>query len=274
MQNPRTYGTPPFTVAVIHGGPGAGGEMAPVARALAGRWGVLEPIQTAHTLDGQVDELRAHLEAHAALPATLIGYSWGAWLSLMTAAHHPALVKKLILVSCGALEQRYVAQLHDNRLNRLDEAEQAAFRAALIALDDLSAVDRDASLARLGALAARADNVDLLPDETQPGDVVALRGEVYQGIWPAAAEMRRCGALLDLVARVRCPVVAIHGAQDPSPAAGVREPLAACLADFRFVLLGRCGHTPWRERQARDAFYRALAAELEPADDETESTGG
>ena len=35
MSNLRTYGEPPFGVAVIHGGPGAGGEMAPVARVLA-----------------------------------------------------------------------------------------------------------------------------------------------------------------------------------------------------------------------------------------------
>ena len=57
MQNLRTYGKAPLTAAVIHGGPGAGGEMAPVARKLAYDYGVLEPIQTATTLEGQVQEL-------------------------------------------------------------------------------------------------------------------------------------------------------------------------------------------------------------------------
>jgi len=46
MKNFRKYGKPPFRVAVIHGGPGAGGEMAPVVRELASDCGVLEPIQT------------------------------------------------------------------------------------------------------------------------------------------------------------------------------------------------------------------------------------
>ena len=32
MKNLRKYGKPPFNVAVIHGGPGVPGEMAPVAR--------------------------------------------------------------------------------------------------------------------------------------------------------------------------------------------------------------------------------------------------
>ena len=31
MKNCRTWGNPPYTVAVIHGGPGAAGEMAAVA---------------------------------------------------------------------------------------------------------------------------------------------------------------------------------------------------------------------------------------------------
>jgi hypothetical protein len=29
MENPRKYGSAPFNTAVVHGGPGAGGEMAP-----------------------------------------------------------------------------------------------------------------------------------------------------------------------------------------------------------------------------------------------------
>ena len=35
VKNLRTYGEAPFNIAVIHGGPGAAGEMAPVARELA-----------------------------------------------------------------------------------------------------------------------------------------------------------------------------------------------------------------------------------------------
>jgi len=30
MENPRRYGAGPFRVAILHGGPGAAGEMAPV----------------------------------------------------------------------------------------------------------------------------------------------------------------------------------------------------------------------------------------------------
>ena len=97
--NPRIYGQAPFDVVVVHGGPGLGGEMAPVARELASDRGVLEPIQTAASLKGQIEELRTILAKDGDPPVTLIGYSWGAWLSYIIAAEYPALAKKLILIS-------------------------------------------------------------------------------------------------------------------------------------------------------------------------------
>jgi pimeloyl-ACP methyl ester carboxylesterase len=101
VENHRTYGSAPYTVAVVHGGPGAAGEMAPVARELAHDRGILEPLQTATSLEGQVEELRVTLASYTALPVVLIGFSWGAWLSYIVAARYPALVRKLLLVAAG-----------------------------------------------------------------------------------------------------------------------------------------------------------------------------
>ncbi len=100
----RTYGRSPYTVAVVHGGPGAPGEMAPVARALSTHAGILEPLQTAATLDGQVQELAGVLTGHADQPVTLIGHSWGAILGFIVAARYPGLVGKLILVGSAPLK--------------------------------------------------------------------------------------------------------------------------------------------------------------------------
>ncbi len=104
MKNLRKYGNKPFNVAVIHGGPGAPGEMAPVARELSSVRGVLEPLQTATTVEGQVQELKAVLEKNGDLPVTLIGFSWGAMLSFIFTARYPSFVKKLILIGSGAYE--------------------------------------------------------------------------------------------------------------------------------------------------------------------------
>lgn len=264
--NLRFYGASPHAVAVIHGGPGAAGEMAPVARELAaaGR-GVLEPLQTATTVEGQVAELQSVLAANAELPVVLVGYSWGAWLSLLVAARHPGLVRKLILVSSGPFEERYVARLHETRWRRLTDAERMEFASALAALSDPDAPNKDAMLARLGALSSKSDAFDPLPEEPGGDDLLSPQGETFQRVWEEASAMRRTGELLRAAEQVRCPVVAFHGDSDAHPADGVREPLSAVLPHFRFRLLLRCGHTPWRERQAREGFYRLLGEELRPA---------
>lgn len=40
MTNPRIYGKAPYSIVVIHGGPGAPGQVAPVARELSENFGV------------------------------------------------------------------------------------------------------------------------------------------------------------------------------------------------------------------------------------------
>ncbi|HYH03661.1 MAG TPA: alpha/beta hydrolase, partial [Bacillota bacterium] len=75
--------------------------------------------------------------------------------------------------------------------------------------------------------------------------------------------MRNSGELLERGKQIRCPVLGIHGDYDPHPAEGVRVPLAGVIADFWWVLLKNCGHTPWNEQEARDNFYLLLKIQLE-----------
>jgi pimeloyl-ACP methyl ester carboxylesterase len=261
----RRYGKAPYTVAVIHGGPGASGEMAPVARELAPRWGVVEPMQTATSLEGQIAELKNVLEKHAHPPVALIGFSWGAWLSYLLAAQHPALARKLVLVGSGPYTAAYAAQITATRLGRLGEGERAEMTSILERLADPAAADTSAAFARLGALAAKTDAYDPLPEAEAPEGGETLprldRADAARVLAEAQA-MRASGELLEAGKQIRCPVVAIHGAHDPHPAEGVRVPLSGLLADFTFHLLERCGHKPWIERQAREAFYCILEGAL------------
>jgi pimeloyl-ACP methyl ester carboxylesterase len=259
MVNFRTYGKPPFSIAVIHGGPGAAGEMAPVARELASNFGVLEPLQTETSVEGQVQELRGVLEKKADFPTSLIGFSWGAWLSFLVAARYPTLVKKLILIASGPFEEKYAAGIERTRLSRLSEEERTEVESLFEILDDPTAQDKDQAFARFGALFSKADAFDPIESESE---VVRYEPNIFRAVWPEAAELRKSGELLRLAENVRCPVVAIHGDYDPHPADGVQTPLSAILPNFRFVLLSNCGHKPWIERQARDRFYEILKEEL------------
>lgn len=264
MNNIRHYGASPFRAAVIHGGPGAAGDVEPVARRLGRIAGVLEPLQSAMTLEGQVEELRGLLTQHGAWPMVLIGHSWGAWLSTIVAARHPALVRKLILVGSGPFASQYVAALTANRLRRLSPSERAEYIRLVDSLNEAGNAPDEEGLVRLGTLARRADTFDALdsPDEARVPEGLPPPAEIYRGVWPQADALRNSGAFLQLAAQLRCPVLAIHGDCDPSPADGIREPLAARLAEFRMIVLEKCGHVPWRERHAADRFYAILEKEL------------
>jgi len=267
METFRKYGSVPFRVVVIHGGPGAAGSVAPIARKLGQTRGVLEPLQTATTLDGQIDELRLVVEHNATKPVIFIGHSWGAWLSALVTASYPELVRKLILVGSGPFEEQYVPKIAENRFKRLSPHEQEEYLHLVEMLDRSAAPESAISLSRLGELTDKADSYDPIeiPNDTADLDDIADPGEIYQGVWPKAAEMRETGELLRLVATITCPVVAIHGDCDPHPAAGIQQPLAATMKDFRMIILEKCGHTPWCERHAMERFYEILEHELSAA---------
>ncbi|HNX17127.1 MAG TPA: alpha/beta hydrolase [Methanoregula sp.] len=263
MSPVRKWGAGPYPVVVVHGGPGAPGEMAAVARELSAVRGVLEPIQTETTLEGQIRELRSVVERDGRVPVTLIGFSWGAFLSWMVTARYPALVKKLILIGCPPFEDQYSKTIMFNRLNRLKPEErrdaQDLIKYLEMADGPENKKDKNVLLAQLGNLLARADTCEpLTVDDTS----FFCQYDVFHGVWDEACELRRKMALLHMAREITCPVIAIHGDYDPHPAEGVKLPLEKELKNFRFILLKKCGHRPWIERNAAEEFYRILIEEI------------
>ncbi|HII02710.1 TPA: alpha/beta hydrolase [Methanosarcinaceae archaeon] len=225
---------------------------------ISGR-GVLEPLQTAVTLDGQVRELKAVLKEHAALPVTLIGFSWGAMLSYIFTASHPELVKKLILVGSGPYEEKYADIIRRTRGSRLSKDGWTGNSSLAPALNNLSNGNKNASFARFGQLMSHADSYDPLPHDDE---VLEYQYVINKNVWGDASKLRGNGKLLALGKKIRCPVFAIHGDYDPHPFEGVRDPLSGVLKNFRYVLLEKCGHRPWIEREAKEQFYDVLKGEI------------
>jgi pimeloyl-ACP methyl ester carboxylesterase len=46
----------------------------------------------------------------------------------------------------------------------------------------------------------------------------------------------------------------LHGADDPHPGRMIRDGLLPVIPHLEYVEFPRCGHDPWRERHAREAF--------------------
>ena len=259
MKNVRKYGINPFSIAVIHGGPGAPGGMAPIARELSLVWGILEPLQTSASLEGQLQELKTVLKKHGDLPITLIGHSWGAWLSFIFAARYSLYVKKLILIGSGVYEEKYVFKLMETRLSRLNEEKRLKVQVLKEVLSNPGVKDKNTTFFQLGKLLSQADSFNPLPFVDE---VVECQYDIHQSVWNEAKELRQSGILLEQGKKVQCPVVAIHGDYDPHLSEGIKRPRSQTVKDFRFILLKNCGHYPWIERQARDRFYEILKEEL------------
>jgi pimeloyl-ACP methyl ester carboxylesterase len=261
MKNLRKYGKLPYKAAVIHGGPGAPGYMAPVAIELSKIAGILEPLQTKNSLEGQIIELHDVLSKNCGSPVILIGHSWGAMLSFIVTARYPALVKKLIMVGSGPFEQKYAANIDGERLTRLTEKERIEFLHLVEIVNNAATCEKDKAMARIGELAAKADTYDPLSPEREP-EPMEVSEEINRLVWAEAIKLRVSGELLEMGKNIECTVVAIHGDFDPHLADGVKTPLSRVIKNFKFILLEKCGHEPWTERFAKDKFYKILENEL------------
>ncbi|HOP09751.1 MAG TPA: alpha/beta hydrolase [Candidatus Methanofastidiosa archaeon] len=259
MRNLRRYGRNPYNVVLVHGGPGAAGGMAPIGREISDIAGILEPFQTRMTISGLVDELHGAITARANAPVTLIGHSWGSWLSMIFASQHTNIVNKVILIGSGAFEESYAKGIMDTRLGRLDGSEKAELLRLNEELDNAGPERRSELMSAFGRLMSKADSY--APTDGEDEDMICDY-DIYENIWREAERMRRDGTLMRMAGLVKCPVVAIHGDHDPHDPDGVRIPLSKSVENFRFILLERCGHEPWHERYAREPFYDALRSEL------------
>jgi pimeloyl-ACP methyl ester carboxylesterase len=263
MKNYRRYGKPPYNVAVIHGGPGAIGEMAPLAQALEPHFGVLEPFQTLATLNGQVEELRYVMETQAQLPVTLIGFSWGAWLSYILTAKHQEMVKKLILVGSGPFEHHYVKRIQETRLVRLTPEDRNEYEEIIVLLADPAGEGKRERFLRLGQLASQTDRFDPIKSDIVEKPILENNPESRaHEVLNEAQKLRRDGHLIAFADQIQVPVTAIHGDYDPHPAEGVHVPLSQRLKNFRFISIVNCGHKPWIEKQAKDKFLETLKCEI------------
>ncbi len=262
MKNVRFYGDKPYKAAVIHGGPGALGTVAAIARELSIDMGVIESLQTKDSISALLVELNEVIKDNSDKPITLIGHSWGAWLAFIYAAQYPEHVKKVILVGSGPFETKYVSNIADNRIKHLSDAEGEEFHELLRKLNTDNEVDKNKLLKRLGELANKSDNYCAFEIDTEKKDSLFLNGEKYNVIWKEAASLRQTGELLNFAYNINCPVVAIHGEFDPHPVEGVKVPLQDKVKDFKFYILNKCGHSPWKEKFAYQEFYRILRNEI------------
>jgi pimeloyl-ACP methyl ester carboxylesterase len=256
--NLRTYGGEPYDLVLLHGGPGAPGDMEPIAKRISISFGILEPLLLSPSINDQLEELHSIIKEHCNYPVVFIGHSWGAWLGFIFTSLYPGAVKKLIMIGAPPFEEKYAAGITETRLARLTTEERDWL---LLAEEQIKAAPekKHSIMTRYIDLMIKADSFSLL---TSDNSEMEFYPAVFYKVWEEAAQLRKNGKLIGYSNNIRCPVVALHGNYDSHPAAGVKEPLSNALKNFRFTLLENCGHYPWKEKYAKDILYKLFYKEI------------
>jgi pimeloyl-ACP methyl ester carboxylesterase len=249
---------------VVHGGPGAPGSAAPLARELADGFRVLEPWQ--RRSGGEPLTVACHVaDLHALIASrcrgerpAIVGHSWGAMLGLAYAAAHPGEGSPLVLVGCGTFDAAARARLRAIREARMD----GEFRQAMARLDRVYP-DPDERLGAAGQLMARLDSYDAAPgNASEDLGKAACDARGHEETWHDMLRLQEEGVYPAAFSAIRSPVLMLHGAADPHPGRMIRASLAPHVRQLEYREWARCGHYPWRERFVRDEFFAVLRAWL------------
>jgi pimeloyl-ACP methyl ester carboxylesterase len=254
----RRYGSRGPVVALLHGGPGAPGEMASLAADLADAFTVLEPWQR-HSGGESLTVARHVADLAAVLPegAAVVGWSWGAMLALSFAAAHPGRVGSLGLVGCGTYDPIARAEYQTALARRLGAEGRRRAESVRAAMQQAGSEDeRNRLLGELGRLLAAAQACDPLPEHAGGPAWIDARG--HAETWADALRLQAVGVEPASFSAITCPVLMLHGEDDPHPGRATFQTLRRHIPQIRYRGFPRCGHQPWAERRARGAFLAEL----------------
>ena len=239
-------------IIVLHGGPGADHRyLLPQMLHLAESHDVLfydqrgggrsrstddEPV----TWQTHVDDLDNIIDEFSLEPLTLIGYSWGGLLAtLYSLQKNP---NRLALIDPAPFARRYRIEFENEFRRRSQSPEIQRMRAELEA-SGLKESNPEAYRQRLFELSvagyfAHPENATNLT----PFRVIA---RTQQSVWDSLGDYD----LFTELGKITCPVLIVHGRDDPIPAASSIEGAKAMNA--RLKLLDDCGHVPYVEQPAK-----------------------
>jgi len=252
----RKYGISGPQVVVLHGGPGAPGYMAPVARGLADSFRVLEPLQRGSggeplTVARHIADLHELLESccRDARPS-LVGHSWGAMLGLAYAAAHPDRAGSLVLIGCGTFDPAARDRMRGIIEERLDEG----LRRRMKRLPE-EIPDPDERLQATSALMLPLYSYELASNDLE---VESCDSRAHHETWQDMVRLQEEGVYPAAFAAIHAPVLMLHGAADPHPGPMIRASLQPHLPHLEYHAWERCGHYPWLEKAVRDEFLAIL----------------
>lgn len=260
----RRYGNSGPPVLVLHGGPAAVGDVAPVAKGISGSFRAVEPWQRGSgglplTVARHIADLHElAVDVGGDSQVAIVGHSWGAMLALCYAAEHPTKAGPIVLVGCGTFDQSSRSAMRAIIEERLDDEVRNHIR-------ELSTDATDPAVLFIQIFKLTRHIFDYNPigsyaekDESEPFDLTA-----HDETWSDMRRLQDDGTYPNAFAAIESPVLMIHGQHDPHPGKMIRDSLLPFLPQLEYREFERCGHSPWIEKSSRERFFSAICEWLE-----------
>ena len=255
----RCYGEAGPLVLVLHGGPAAVGDVAPIAKGISRSFRAVEPWQRGsgnvpltvarHIAD--LHELSTDLNGDS--PLAIVGHSWGAMLALCYAAEHPSKVGPIVLVGCGTFDQAARSRMQATIEERMDHELRDKLRR--ISTEYTDPTDRFMQTFKLTRHLFDFDPIDPYPEkeESEPFDRLA-----HEETWNDMVRLQADEVYPSSFEIIESPVLMLHGEYDPHPGKMIRDSLIHYLPQLEYQEWERCGHSPWIEKSGRKVFFSEI----------------
>jgi pimeloyl-ACP methyl ester carboxylesterase len=256
----QAYGETGPVVIVLHGGPVAVGEAAPIARRLSALFRTIEPYQRGSgietlTVSRHVEDLHQLIQSlqNDSKPS-IVGESWGAMLALAYASAYPDTTAALVLVGCGTFDKASRARMNEIIESRKNDQIWEGLYSLVVKYPDLSE--------RLQAehkLTEKIYDYDAQTMDEQMEYVEPFDQRAYVETWRDMLKLQEDGVYPAAFSTIKSPILMLHGAYDPHPGQMIYGSLKAHVPQLEYQEFKNCGHSPWKEKQAADEFFMVMA---------------
>jgi pimeloyl-ACP methyl ester carboxylesterase len=259
----QAYGEAGPIVIVLHGGPAAVGEAAPIARRLSTLFRTIEPYQRGSgneplTVSRHVEDLHQLIQSiqNDSKPS-IVGESWGAMLALAYASTYPDTTAALVLIGCGTFDKASRARMNETIESRKNNQLRERLYSLVVEYPDISE--------RLQAehrLTEKIYDYDAQTTNEQLKYVEPFDQRAYVETWRDMLKLQENGIYPAAFSTIRAPALMLHGAYDPHPGQMIYRSLKPHMPQLEYHEFENCGHSLWKEKQAADEFFKVMASWL------------
>jgi pimeloyl-ACP methyl ester carboxylesterase len=183
-------------------------------------------------------------------------------LALCYAAQYPEKAGPIILVGCGTFDQTARSQMQATIEARKDANLRSRLRRLSAEFTDPT--DRFMQTVKLTRPLYDFDPIDPYPDQEEHGPFDSV---AHEETWNDMLRLQADGVFPGAFEVIESPVLMLHGQHDPHPGKMIRDSLLPYLPQLEYHEFEDCGHTPWIEESAREAFYSVIREWLQRQND-------